>query len=440
MKEQNSGTIEKDVLVSTKDILDALANRSEPFLRSLGTEGALALHFEAAVPSNYQEFVMDSTSQEDVGFELPPAKRQCTQSPRLSPRADGQSSPPAKSDILPNPEDAESSVIVAHSTTKTISIPGLDALNDNDAEIRHSGESEPNGILDMLMQHVESAAHPTVSQNIPDAAISKQKPHDLGPQSPVREASGITANDENNSQQEGERREDDALGDVRISDRERRKLRPEEARQDIAMGDEPEPEPAVSGTEEDPSSTETRRLDPTQVEPEAAEWEADSSPLETSSDSEASDSSSSEGNSDEEMDGEYAMLGLEEQARILMQGDGGSDEEGVDHKGGDKAATQLRTANERPEEGIPKPDIKLTDENIEELGVVEGIVESTVLVRGKTSGEYQVLESGSLLCLKDRTVVGVVAELFGRVEQPMYTIRFTNDAAIHDAGLSTPGT
>ena len=45
------------------------------------------------------------------------------------------------------------------------------------------------------------------------------------------------------------------------------------------------------------------------------------------------------------------------------------------------------------------------------------------------------LEPGSLICLKSRAVVGVVADLIGRVEEPRYTVRFTNDDDIRDAGL-----
>lgn len=164
------------------------------------------------------------------------------------------------------------------------------------------------------------------------------------------------------------------------------------------------------------------------------EWEIDSSPIHSSSDSSSADTSSSDDDSDEDED--YAMLTPAEQARILMQGEGGSDDEGG-NKPGNAAGVQLRTAHERPEEVIPKPDIAVTEDmKIEELGGVEGMVENTVLVKAKTSGEYQVLESGSVLCLENRSVVGVVGETLGRVQQPMYTIRFTNEAAIEEAGLS----
>lgn len=159
-----------------------------------------------------------------------------------------------------------------------------------------------------------------------------------------------------------------------------------------------------------------------------AEFELDSSPIESSSE-DTSDSSS-----EDSSDNEYEMLDPAEQARLLMQEDGGSDDEGG-KKGA--ASAPLRTLNERPDEVVEKPNISVTEDiPIEELGEAETIVENLVLIKAKTTGEYQVLETGSLLCLKDRTVIGVVAETLGRVQQPLYTVRFTNVAAISESGIS----
>ena len=175
-----------------------------------------------------------------------------------------------------------------------------------------------------------------------------------------------------------------------------------------------------------------------------AEWEIDSSPVDSSSESDTtSDTSSTDGSGadDADFDGDYAMLDPEEQARILMQGDGGSDDEGNNKSGPKGGTAHLRTANETPEEVVPKPDIKVTEDmKIEELGTVEATVENCVLIKGRVSGEYRVLGTYSLLCLQDRSVVGVVSETLGRVQQPLYTIRFTNDEAIEKAGLSSKNT
>ncbi|RAL60399.1 hypothetical protein DID88_000174 [Monilinia fructigena] len=173
-------------------------------------------------------------------------------------------------------------------------------------------------------------------------------------------------------------------------------------------------------------------------EAEHPEWEVDSSPYESSSDS--SDSSSDDDSEDEDGDNTYKLLSPEEQARILMEGDGGSDDEGTS-KGAKGAGAQLRTKNEVPEEIIPKPDVTITPEMpIEELGKVQGIVDNIVLIKAFTTGEYRVLREESVLCLEDRSVVGVVSETLGRVEQPLYCVRFTNAEAIAEAGLHYKGT
>lgn len=158
-----------------------------------------------------------------------------------------------------------------------------------------------------------------------------------------------------------------------------------------------------------------------------AEFELDSSPIETSSESGSESSSSSSGESD------YQMLDPAEEARRLMQEDGGSDDEG---KGGKASSGPLRTLNEKPDEIVPKPQVEITPEmTISELGGVEHVVENSILIKGKTSGESRALESGSLLCLGDRSIIGVIAELLGQVHQPYYSVRFTNPAAIEEIGI-----
>ncbi|KAM5474404.1 hypothetical protein MauCBS54593_001979 [Microsporum audouinii] len=162
------------------------------------------------------------------------------------------------------------------------------------------------------------------------------------------------------------------------------------------------------------------------------EWEVDSSPYESSSDS-STDSSSSDSSDNEDDDDDYELLDPEEQARLLMATEGGSDDEG---SSGRAAATEVRTANEKPDEVVPMPDITITPEmKIEMLGNIETIVDNVVLVRANISGEYQVLESGSVLCSVNLKVIGVVSETLGRVQQPLYTVRFPNAEAVKEAGL-----
>ncbi len=157
----------------------------------------------------------------------------------------------------------------------------------------------------------------------------------------------------------------------------------------------------------------------------------DSDPYQSSS-SDSSDDSSSEEDSDDE--DAYQLLDPHEQARILMEEGDGDDGEGGG-KGG--SGGQLRTKNEVPEEVIPKPDVTITPEmKLEVLGEVEAVVENMVLIKAKTSGEYNVLESGSVLCLEDRSVIGAVADTIGRVEEPLYVVRFTNNGEVAKAGVA----
>lgn len=163
------------------------------------------------------------------------------------------------------------------------------------------------------------------------------------------------------------------------------------------------------------------------------EWEADSSPYESSSSSDSSDSSSDDDSEDE---GGYQPLGIEETARLLMaEADGDGDGGG---KGGRGAgAGQIRTKNEVSEEVIPKPDVVITPEmKIEPLGLVEFVVERTVVIKSRNPGEVQALNIGSVLCLADRTVIGALAETLGNVRSPLYTVGFSTEDEIKGLGLS----
>ncbi|KAF8421484.1 Gar1/Naf1 RNA binding region-domain-containing protein [Tirmania nivea] len=175
---------------------------------------------------------------------------------------------------------------------------------------------------------------------------------------------------------------------------------------------------------------------------EGAEWQYDSSDAESSegeenSDSEDSDSDedSGDGSGSDAEDAEFPRLSLAEQAKILMA-DAGEDGEQSSSKG-----EVLRTKNEQPEDAIEikKPDVVLTKADpLEELGEVQSVVERLALIKAKTSGEHQVLNEGSVVALQDRTVIGTIADLLGRVQSPLYTVRFATKEEISENGI-TPG-
>ncbi|KAI5821221.1 Gar1/Naf1 RNA binding region-domain-containing protein [Pyronema omphalodes] len=160
-----------------------------------------------------------------------------------------------------------------------------------------------------------------------------------------------------------------------------------------------------------------------------AEWRYDTSDAESSS-SESDpepDSGDNEEDSDEE-DG-FGRMAPEEIAKALME---------VDYDEMDAKGEVLRTKNEVPEEEleVERPDITVTPETrIEELGKVESIVNKMVLIASTRSGDVQVLGEKSPLVTADRVLFGTVADTLGRVEEPLYTVRFNSSEEIKEFGL-----
>ncbi|KAG6081506.1 hypothetical protein E4U15_002831 [Claviceps sp. LM218 group G6] len=215
---------------------------------------------------------------------------------------------------------------------------------------------------------------------------------------------------------------------------------------DAMIIDEPDSTPSLTGALEAAiGGLDTQPVAPEQAQPptgeaelqndqgEHPEWEVDSSPYQ-SSDSSSSDSSDSD-SSDQDSDKDaFELLGVEEMGRLLMEAEGGSEDEGDRGKG--SSAAQLRTKNEIAQEILPKPDVVITEDmKIEELGSIENMVDTIMLIKAITPGEYQVLDTGSVLCTAQRMVIGVVAETIGKVLQPMYTVYFRSADEIRDLGL-----
>ena len=181
-----------------------------------------------------------------------------------------------------------------------------------------------------------------------------------------------------------------------------------------------------NGTESSAAPEENEEQEEEKEEEEHPEWEEDSDPYVSSSDSSSSDSSDSD-------DEDYPILSPEEQARILMLAEGGSDDEG-DGKG--KSGGVIRSTNEVVEDALPIPEFTITPElKIVLLGRIQTVIDNAVLIEANTSGEYQVLESGSLLCSENREVIGVVAETLGRVENPLYTVMYSTAEEVQKRGI-----
>ncbi|RIA83551.1 Gar1/Naf1 RNA binding region-domain-containing protein [Glomus cerebriforme] len=84
----------------------------------------------------------------------------------------------------------------------------------------------------------------------------------------------------------------------------------------------------------------------------------------------------------------------------------------------------LRTKNEIVDITIPKPTIEINpDMQLTEIGSILHVVENQIVVKINTTGEYKILDTGTILVLEDREVLGEIFETIGPVTHPMYVIR-----------------
>jgi H/ACA ribonucleoprotein complex non-core subunit NAF1 len=153
------------------------------------------------------------------------------------------------------------------------------------------------------------------------------------------------------------------------------------------------------------AQAEANKSDPT------AEWAADSD----SSDTTSSDSD----DSDDSSDISFAGDPYEAARRMLEAGDSDDDARGPHGP--------LRTTNEQEESYAPIPSVTIAESMpIEQLGLVQSIIDNVVVVRGASSAAERVLEPDTIVCLEDRSPVGLIADVIGQVIQPHYTIGFTD--------------
>ncbi|KAI9889748.1 MAG: hypothetical protein M1814_004950 [Vezdaea aestivalis] len=214
-------------------------------------------------------------------------------------------------------------------------------------------------------------------------------------------------------------------------------LVPENRRKLSEQGSEAQREKVVSISAEIANGKIKLKDDQPAQQPGTEEFRFDSSDLDTTS----SDESDSEESSDEDAE-PYQLLDPQEQARILMGEIGEGEDSGSEN--GESCAKALKTAiagsrtfNEIEDDKVERPDVAISPETkVVELGTVESITESTILIKAATTGEYQVLEEGSVVCNSERQVIGVVADLLGRVQIPRYTVRFNSNEEINTFGIS----
>ena len=156
----------------------------------------------------------------------------------------------------------------------------------------------------------------------------------------------------------------------------------------------------------------------------------DNDEYEFTSSSGSSDTSSSESDSSDDDGEEYPLMTAEEQVKILMREEVGEDNDTSKCK-------IVRTEHEIVDEQVKKPEVVVTENmKIVQLGIVETIVGNMILIKANKPGDFQVLETGSVLCLENRSVIGAVSETLGRVQEPLYSVAFSRIAEIGEAGIN----
>lgn len=142
------------------------------------------------------------------------------------------------------------------------------------------------------------------------------------------------------------------------------------------------------------------------------------------SSSDCSSGSSSESDSESEIESESSSSESESDSNE-------PEDENINEKlqsdGEDDAVTGRPKTRNEVEEPVPQvPEgFEITPKmTLEPMGELLRIVERTAVIKAMLSGEYRILEENSILCFEDRSIIGVLFETFGRVEEPMYTVKF----------------
>lgn len=89
----------------------------------------------------------------------------------------------------------------------------------------------------------------------------------------------------------------------------------------------------------------------------------------------------------------------------------------------------IKSKNEIIDFKVPSlPDDYTIDEqtNIQFVGTISGIVEKNVVIKAANSAEEKVLNEGTVLCFEDRTPLGLLYEVFGRLQSPVYSVKYNS--------------
>ncbi len=153
------------------------------------------------------------------------------------------------------------------------------------------------------------------------------------------------------------------------------------------------------------------------------------------SDSDSDSDSNSNSNSNSESGSSVSSSGSESDSETdSMQANIKDDIE--EHETDDEGP--IRSKNEKSVEVAPElPEDYTIPEStpIKYLGTVTSIVENSVLVQSAVSAEFQVLREGAVLCLENCSPLGILFEIFGRLQCPIFRVKFNNEAELKDRNI-----
>lgn len=141
-----------------------------------------------------------------------------------------------------------------------------------------------------------------------------------------------------------------------------------------------------------------------------------------SSDSDSS-SEDSDSSSDSDSDSDSSSEGDDKKVSAVDIDDLADDED-------EPSNGPIVSKNEVADESAPKlpEDYKIPDNApLELIGEITGLVEKSAIIKANISGEFRVLNDSSIFCFEDRTVLGPLFETFGRLQSPMYRVKFDDE-------------
>lgn len=155
----------------------------------------------------------------------------------------------------------------------------------------------------------------------------------------------------------------------------------------------------------------------------------------SSSESDASNGSESEASDDLDSDGSGSSSDEESDAPVNTNSGANprkrANNDDMDLSD-DETGGPVVSKHELLDEPAPKipEDLSITEQTqLEFVGDIIKVTGKTIIISAAVSGEFRVLEEKSVFCLEDRKPLGVLYETFGRVQAPLYTVKFDSTEA-----------